>query len=42
MLAVFAEFERAMIRDRVNAGLSCAEANGKRLGRPALSADNRG
>ena len=39
MLAVFAEFERAMIRDRVNAGLSRAKANGKRLGRPSLSGD---
>lgn len=36
MLAVFAEFERAMIRDRVNAGLSRAKASGKRLGRPAI------
>jgi len=39
MLAVFAEFERAMIRDRVNAGLTRAKANGKRLGRPTLSTD---
>jgi len=39
MLAVFAEFERAMIRDRVNTGLSRAKANGKRLGRPALPTD---
>ena len=39
MLAVFAEFERAMIRDRVNAGLSRARANGKRLGRPSLPSD---
>ena len=36
MLAVFAEFEREMIRDRVNAGLSRAKAKGKRLGRPSL------
>ncbi len=36
MLAVFAEFERAMIRERVNTGLSRAKANGKRLGRPSL------
>ena len=34
MLGVFAEFERAMIRDRVNAGLSRAKASGVILGRP--------
>jgi DNA invertase Pin-like site-specific DNA recombinase len=34
MLGVFAEFERAMIRDRVMAGLDRARASGKRLGRP--------
>ena len=36
MMAVFAEFERAMIRERVNAGLARAKAQGKRLGRPTL------
>jgi DNA invertase Pin-like site-specific DNA recombinase len=30
----FAEFERAMIRQRIHAGLKRAIANGKRLGRP--------
>jgi DNA invertase Pin-like site-specific DNA recombinase len=34
MLGVFSEFERAMIRDRVLAGLHRARASGKRLGRP--------
>lgn len=34
MLGVFAEFERAMIRERVNAGLARAKAKGVRLGRP--------
>ena len=34
MLGVFSEFERAMIRDRVKAGLDRARAAGKRLGRP--------
>lgn len=34
MLGVFAEFERAMVRDRVLAGLQRARASGKRLGRP--------
>ena len=37
MLGVFAEFERAMIQDRVNAGLARARAQGKRLGRPTVS-----
>jgi DNA invertase Pin-like site-specific DNA recombinase len=34
MLGVFAEFERAMIVERVNAGLARARAKGKTLGRP--------
>jgi len=34
MLGVFAEFERSIIRDRVNAGLARAKANGVILGRP--------
>ncbi|MEE9609998.1 MAG: recombinase family protein, partial [Desulfatiglandales bacterium] len=34
MMGVFAEFERAMIRERVKAGLARARAEGKRLGRP--------
>ncbi len=34
MMGVFAEFERAMIQERVCAGLAKARANGKRLGRP--------
>jgi putative DNA-invertase from lambdoid prophage Rac len=34
LLAVFAEFEREVLRDRVRAGLAHARANGKRLGRP--------
>lgn len=38
MLGVFAEFERAMIRDRVHAGLSRAKASGVILGRPQTQA----
>ena len=34
----FAEFERAMIRSRVTAGLARAKARGVRLGRPRTSA----
>ena len=34
MLGVFAEFERAMIQERVRAGLERARARGRRLGRP--------
>jgi DNA invertase Pin-like site-specific DNA recombinase len=37
MMGVFAEFERAMIRERVNAGLARARAQGKRLGRPRIA-----
>jgi DNA invertase Pin-like site-specific DNA recombinase len=33
MLGVFAEFERGIIRERVNAGLARAKAKGTRLGR---------
>ena len=36
MMGVFAEFERAMIRERVMAGLARARADGIRLGRPAI------
>jgi DNA invertase Pin-like site-specific DNA recombinase len=38
MMGVFAEFERAMIRERVQAGLARARAQGKTLGRPRLDA----
>jgi DNA invertase Pin-like site-specific DNA recombinase len=39
MMGVFAEFERSMIRDRVNAGLARARAQGKKLGRSRIAAD---
>jgi DNA invertase Pin-like site-specific DNA recombinase len=39
MMAVFAEFERAMIQERVNAGLARAKVQGKKLGRPPLSTE---
>ena len=38
MCGVFAEFERAMIVERVNAGLKRARAAGKVLGRPRIDA----
>lgn len=38
MLGVFAEFERGMIRERVNAGLARARAKGTRLGRRPVEA----
>ena len=42
MMGVFAEFERAMIQERVRAGLARARANGKVLGRPKdLCRDSR-
>jgi DNA invertase Pin-like site-specific DNA recombinase len=37
MCGVFAEFERAMIQERIKAGLTRARAQGKRLGRPPVS-----
>ena len=35
VMGVFAEFERAMIQERVKAGLQRAKAQGKVLGRPS-------
>jgi DNA invertase Pin-like site-specific DNA recombinase len=36
MCGVFAEFERSIIEERINAGLARAQANGKQLGRPRV------
>src|SRR6516164_3495313 len=36
MMGVFAEFERAMIQERVRAGLARARDEGKQLGRPPI------
>jgi DNA invertase Pin-like site-specific DNA recombinase len=36
MCGLFAEFERSIIRERINAGLARAKSNGKRLGRPKV------
>lgn len=38
LLAVFAEFEREILRERVRAGLEQARRNGQRLGRPRTAA----
>jgi len=38
MVSVFAEFEADIIKERVNAGLARARAEGKRLGRPRVDA----
>ena len=38
LLAVFAEFEREILRERVRAGLAHARLNGKKLGRPITAA----
>jgi len=38
MLSVFAEFERAMIQERVHAGLARAKARGTKLGRRPVAA----
>jgi putative DNA-invertase from lambdoid prophage Rac len=37
LLAVFAAFEREILRERVRAGLAHARQNGQRLGRPATA-----
>ncbi|WP_441228157.1 recombinase family protein [Tardiphaga sp. 20_F10_N6_6] len=39
MMGVFAEFERAIIRERVVAGLARAKAEGKAVGRPTVGAE---
>jgi DNA invertase Pin-like site-specific DNA recombinase len=39
LLAVFAEFEREILRERVRAGLAEARLSGTRLGRPATAAN---
>jgi DNA invertase Pin-like site-specific DNA recombinase len=39
MLGVFAEFERAIIQERVRAGLRRAVSEGKKLGRPRIDPD---
>jgi DNA invertase Pin-like site-specific DNA recombinase len=41
MCGVFAEFERCMIQERVNAGLARAKANGVKLGRGNRKDDER-
>ncbi len=38
LLAIFAEFEREILRERVRAGLAHARQNGQRLGRPVTAA----
>jgi DNA invertase Pin-like site-specific DNA recombinase len=42
MMGVFAEFERAMIAERVRAGLKRAVSEGKQLGRPRIPAELEG
>jgi DNA invertase Pin-like site-specific DNA recombinase len=42
LLAVFAEFEREILRERVRAGLAHARQNDKRLGRPITAALHAG
>ena len=41
MLGVFSEFEREIIKERVNSGLARAKAQGKTLGRPRRDTDKR-
>jgi DNA invertase Pin-like site-specific DNA recombinase len=42
MLMSFAEFEREIIKERVNSGLAAARAKGVKLGRPGTLANRRG
>jgi putative DNA-invertase from lambdoid prophage Rac len=42
LLAVFAEFEREILRERVRAGLAHARRNGQKLGRPTTAATKAG
>lgn len=42
MMGVFAQFERAMIQERICAGLARARAEGKRLGRPKIDPEIEG
>ena len=42
MMGVFAEFERSMIRGRVNAGIARAKVDGKHCGRPFIDASWKG
>ena len=39
MMGVFAEFERSMIRERVNSGIARAKSKGQRFGRPKVDAE---
>jgi DNA invertase Pin-like site-specific DNA recombinase len=39
LLGVFAEFERALIQERIRAGLARARAAGRALGRPRVQVD---
>ncbi len=38
MVAVFAQFEREILRERVKAGIAQAKARGKAMGRPRTAA----
>jgi putative DNA-invertase from lambdoid prophage Rac len=42
LLAVFAEFEREILRERVRAGLAHARQNGRKLGRPITAGRRAG
>src|SRR5664279_1205139 len=42
LLAIFAEFEREILRERTRAGLANARLSGKRLGRPVTAAIHAG
>jgi DNA invertase Pin-like site-specific DNA recombinase len=37
LLAIFSEFEREILRERIRAGLAHARQNGRRLGQPVTA-----
>jgi DNA invertase Pin-like site-specific DNA recombinase len=41
VIGAMAEFERALIQERVRAGVRNARAKGKRIGRPRIATDGR-
>jgi DNA invertase Pin-like site-specific DNA recombinase len=39
MMAVFAEFERSILQERIRAGIARARSEGKHLGRPRIDSE---
>ena len=41
MIAIFAEFERSLLQERIKAGMDHARSKGKSLGCPSISPDTQ-